>query len=312
MHTCTESADCNGGECQCGVCTTPCEDTAACSQSGSACAGPGSAYFALQCGASSMVAGICVPEQLATTPARQMDATAPAPEMDAAVAPVPEMEAGIRPVPMMDAAPPFDGAVSPPPYVPPKHDAAVPVGDAGALAACDSFSDSRFAGGPAISFRNDILPIFGLSCTVSDCHSPTDHKAGLNLGYKCAYDANAKWKCTFPVVSNPDPVQAQPDDAQTVAAIYASLLAPSATVTGPLLVQRVKPGDPANSFLVLSLADKQNMRGYSCVNQDVSHESLPPACGVSMPQNQATFCDGTLQPRFDAVVRWIAQGALNN
>jgi hypothetical protein len=155
--------------------------------------------------------------------------------------------------------------------------------------------------------------MFGLSCVVSDCHSPRDQKAGLNLGNKCAYDANAKWKCTFPEFPDPsgDTSKPQPDDEATIAAIYASLLAPAFTVNGGL-VKRVVPGDPANSFLVLSLADKQNTRGYSCTNQDPSHESNPPPCGTFMPQNQDLFCDGAYQPRFDAVVRWIAQGARNN
>jgi hypothetical protein len=181
----------------------------------------------------------------------------------------------------------------------------------GPPATCDSFDDRHYANGPTISFRNDLLPMFGLSCVVSDCHSPRDHKAGLNLGNKCAYDANAKWKCTFPILPDSDTTKPQPLDAQTIADVYASLLAPAATVNGGF-VKRVVPGDPANSFLVLSLADKQNTRGYSCTNQDASHESSPPPCGVAMPQNQDSFCVGAFQTRFDAVVRWIAQGAKNN
>ena len=182
--------------------------------------------------------------------------------------------------------------------------------DAG-LASCTQLSDPRGGTGPAVSFRNDILPIFGLSCVTSDCHAPQDARAGLNLGYKCAYDPNAKWKCTFPAQSNPDPTVAQADDDATIAAVYANLLAPARTVAGGV-VDRVKAGDPANSFLVLKLADQQNSRGYTCFNQDPSHESDPPPCGVSMPQGGDLFCSGNSRVKFDAVVAWIAQGAPNN
>jgi hypothetical protein len=77
-------------------------------------------------------------------------------------------------------------------------------------------------------------------------------------------------------------------------------------------VKRVVPGDPANSFLMLKLADQQNSKGYTCMNTDPSHETNPGPCGVSMPQNQDPYCGGTYRPRFDAIAAWIAQGAPNN
>jgi hypothetical protein len=184
------------------------------------------------------------------------------------------------------------------------------VRDAG-LASCTQLSDPLGGRGSAVSFRNDILPMFGLSCVTSDCHSPQDYRAELNLGFKCAYDATAKWKCTFPAQSNPDPTMPQQDDAHAIDAIYMGLMQPSTTVQSQT-VYRVKPGDPENSFLVLKLADQQNSRGYSCVNQDPSHESNPPPCGVSMPQGGDPFCTGSAQTRFNAIVAWIAQGAPNN
>ncbi|HVW30484.1 MAG TPA: hypothetical protein VHC69_34240 [Polyangiaceae bacterium] len=184
------------------------------------------------------------------------------------------------------------------------------VADAG-VASCTQLSDPLGGKGTPVSFRNDVLPIFGLSCVTSDCHSPQDQKAGLNLGHKCGYDANAKWKCTFPSQPNADPTQPQPDDEQTVADVYASLLAPSSTVKSPT-VYRVKPGDPENSFLVLSLANQQNSRGYACVDQDPSHETDPLPCGASMPQGSDPFCAGASQPKFATIVAWIAQGAPNN
>jgi len=186
-----------------------------------------------------------------------------------------------------------------------------PVSTDAGLAGCTQLMDPLGGAGLAMSFRNDILPIFGLSCVTSDCHAPQDARAGLNLGYKCSYDANAKWKCTFPAESNPDPTVPQADNDATIAAVYANLLAPARTVAGGI-VDRVKASDPANSFLVLKLADQQNSRGYACFNQDPSHESNPLPCGVSMPQGTDPLCSGTSRARFDAVVAWIAQGAPNN
>jgi hypothetical protein len=231
------------------------------------------------------------------------------------IAPTSPSGGGMVPTSPQDAgsvpSPPRDGGglssvPQPPDAAPPD-----PVQTGTGLANCTSLTDPRGGKGPAISFRNDILPIFGLDCVTSDCHDPQYVRAGLYLGHNCAYDANAKWKCSFPSNPNPDPVQPQPDDEQTVAAVYAGLLAPAQTVTSPT-VYRVKPGDPENSFLVLSLANQQNSRGYMCVNQDPSHEVQPPPCGVQMPQNQDSFCTGISQPRFDAIVEWIAQGAPNN
>src|SRR5205814_366608 len=132
--------------------------------------------------------------------------------------------------------------------------------------------------------RQDILPIVAFACTLSSCHSPRNSKAGLNLGNRCAFDMNAKWKCTFPSAPQDpnDLTKPAPDDEPTVAAVYASITAPSKTVNGGA-VMRVKPADPANSFLVLKLADQQNSRGFACTNQDPSSENPPSPCGTSMP-----------------------------
>jgi hypothetical protein len=185
---------------------------------------------------------------------------------------------------------------------------------AGVGTSCTDINYDAFkTGGEMMSFRNDLLPLFGLSCVVSDCHSPRDHKAGITLGNKCAFDANAKWKCTFPAAPDPsgDTSKPAPNDDATIALIYKDLLDPATTVIGAA-TKRVVPGDPANSFFLLKLANQQNAKGYTCMNQDPSHESNPPPCGVSMPQNQDLYCDGTYRARFNAVAYWIAQGAKNN
>jgi hypothetical protein len=194
-----------------------------------------------------------------------------------------------------------------------------PAGGAGAAPAgvgkdCTDINYDAFkTGGDMVSLRTDLLPMFGLSCVVSDCHSPHDHKAGLNLGNKCAYDANAKWKCTFPAAPDPsgDTSKPAPDDEALVQMIYSDLIGTASTVTTGN-VKRVVPGDPANSFFLLKLADQQNSKMYTCMNQDPSHESNPPPCGVSMPQNQDMYCGAANRERFNAFAYWIAQGAKNN
>ncbi len=165
-----------------------------------------------------------------------------------------------------------------------------------------------------VSFVNDILPMFGLSCVTSDCHNSADGtnvRAGLQLGHKCGYDATAKWKCTFPTAPmDPNDLGGKPapDDAATIAAVYMNLvMAPAKTVNGGT-VMRVKPGDPANSFLMQKLADKQNAMGYMCTNQDASHGTGAP-CGDSMPLNGDKWCDGTTRLKFDTIGQWIANGA---
>ena len=88
--------------------------------------------------------------------------------------------------------------------------------------------------------------------------------------------------------------------------------ASSSTVTDGS-VKRVAPNDPGNSFLILKLADQENSKGYTCMNQDPTHEDNPGPCGLSMPQGGATlYCEGTDRKKFDAIAAWIAQGAQKN
>ncbi|HVW30733.1 MAG TPA: hypothetical protein VHC69_35495 [Polyangiaceae bacterium] len=164
-----------------------------------------------------------------------------------------------------------------------------------------------------ISFTTDILPMFGLSCVTSDCHNSNEQapRAGLQLGHKCAYDATAKWKCTFPTTAPSDPTQPAPDDPTTVMAVYQSLMAPAETVMGAGMA-RVKPGDPYNSFLMLKLSDEENSRGLTCTNTDASHETNPGPCGVNMPQGSDPWCSGSDRAKFDAIGQWIANGAPMN
>jgi hypothetical protein len=189
-------------------------------------------------------------------------------------------------------------------------------GSGTAGADCAHIDFASYATAPKASFRQDVLPIFGLSCTTSDCHRPMDHRAGLILGYKCTPDTTAKWTCTFPTAptTDGDDTMPQPDDAATIAAVRASLLAPATTVDGGT-VARVSPMHPEKSFLLQKLAGTQNAQGYTCTNQDPSHPAtnmvLP--CGDTMPLlGGDPWCGGKSRARFDAIATWIAQGALDD
>lgn len=192
-------------------------------------------------------------------------------------------------------------------------------GAPGAVAAnadCTVIDAAAYASMLPVSFRDDVLPILGFSCTASDCHRPSDHRAGLILGFRCTPDPSAKWKCRFPAMptADMDDTQPQPDDASLVAMIRASLLAPATTVNGGA-VARVLPMHPEKSFLVQKLAGSQNAQGYACTNQDPSHDDVDPAtgkaapCGDAMPLRGDAWCQSSSRPRFDAIAAWIAQGA---
>jgi hypothetical protein len=181
----------------------------------------------------------------------------------------------------------------------------------GPVIACNT-DYARYQGdaGRMVSLRSDVMPVFGLSCTVSDCHNSHDKKSGLDLGWRCAYDA-VKRACIFPAVEDPNTPSTNPPKPLTeevVNAVYASLLADSATASG---VKQVVPGDPSRSFLLDKLAGTQNERGYTCTNQDPSREVNPVPCGDTMPQGADPTCEGS-PASFELIVRWITQGARNN
>ena len=190
-------------------------------------------------------------------------------------------------------------------------------GAAGAATAdCNHIDFPSYATAPPVSFRNDVMPLFGFQCTQSSCHRPRDHKAGLVLGYRCAPDPEAKWKCRFPTAptyiagsTSIDEMKEQPLDDATLAMVRASLLAPAETVDGKT-VARVAPMHPEASFLLQKVAGTQNAQGYECTNQDPRYSQDP--CGILMPLGGEPMCQGSYRPRFDALATWIAQGAPDN
>jgi hypothetical protein len=159
---------------------------------------------------------------------------------------------------------------------------------------------STLASEPPVSFKDDILPIFGLSCAGSDqCHNSVGKKAELFLGDKCTSDPAAKWKCSYPT----------PVPQTTIDQVHAALMGMSATAPAvPLVV----PSNPEGSFLMDKLADKQNDKGFTCEKQDNRAVGV---CGDLMPLN-SSFCgqnaSATSPLRFNAIATWIAQGALKN
>jgi hypothetical protein len=199
------------------------------------------------------------------------------------------------------------------------------VAGAAGPADCAHIDYASYATAPAVSLRNDVLPIFGFQCTQSSCHQPGAHKAELSLGYRCVPDMTSKWHCTFPATptfmagstTEIDVTQPQPLDAATATMVRANLLAPAKTVNGGG-TPRVVPMHPEKSFLVQKLADTQAMQGHSCTNQDprsspnAPGSDMPAPCGSFMPLNGELFCQGSYRARFDAIAAWITQGALDN
>jgi hypothetical protein len=184
---------------------------------------------------------------------------------------------------------------------------------------CANIDYAAYAAMPAVSFKNDVMPILAFSCTVSSaCHGVSSHKANLNLGYRCTYDKTVKWTCTYPTTptyidgstTDIDTTAPQPYDPAIASMVRTGLLAPATTVNGGT-VQRVAPMHPESSFIIEKLTDTQNSKGYTCTNQDPAYAPLD-SCGVFMPLNGNKWCESSERPRFDALATWIAQGALDN
>ncbi|HEX4478309.1 MAG TPA: hypothetical protein VH142_24675 [Polyangiaceae bacterium] len=202
---------------------------------------------------------------------------------------------------------------------------------------CANPDYSDLANTDPVSFTNDVMPIFGLSCTASDCHNYYDasrdatgaivagttpgFRAGLPLSPKCAVTGSgATLECAFPATapdpdpnaSNPMVSQPQPLGNAILGDVYSQLMAASTTAPA---VMRVVAGHPESSFLIDKLAGTQNTKNYVCMNQDSSHEPQPPLpCGVGMPQDTAGvafMCESTPDD-FSIIARWVAQGAKAN
>jgi hypothetical protein len=183
--------------------------------------------------------------------------------------------------------------------------------DGGAEAVLCDTDFTRVQGAARVSLRDDVMPVFGLSCVTNSCHlgAPATSAAHLYLGVRCKYDPGSL-QCVFPDAPDADPGKPQPLPQSIVDAVHEALLAPS--VTAPA-VWRVTPGDPGASFLVDKLAGTHNDRGYDCARAAQGDPREGP-CGAAMPLGGGTLClaGERGRKRFDTVVAWIAQGAPNN
>jgi hypothetical protein len=189
--------------------------------------------------------------------------------------------------------------------------AATGSGGAATTDACGLDFATLPANAPA-SLKDDLLPIFGLSCGGDSCHSAPTKKAGLYLGPKCDFDATVKWSCKFPAAPNPDTGSA-PVTQQVLDEVWASLMENAKTVTGPAPVKRVTPGSPQTSFIIDKTADKQNQRSYVCVNTDPKPGAAG-TCGEVMPLNGDPLCRSgkTGGTKYTAIAQWIKNGAQKN
>ena len=190
-------------------------------------------------------------------------------------------------------------------------------GGSGGAATCDT-DYAKSSTGADVSLKNDLFPVFGLSCTASECHNSRDKASALFLGWKCKFDGVLK-KCVFPAMvadgGANDVSQPQPLVQADVDAVHADLMAESKTAPG---VKRVDPGKPGASFLLDKLAGTENdpSKPYhaSCKNQAPTRTAANEVCGTHMPAVGKALCisGSTGQDKFNLFVRWVAQGAKNN
>lgn len=168
--------------------------------------------------------------------------------------------------------------------------ALVTIGAAGSvLSACSSessgdeapicFDYSGYDGAsPAVSFKADVLPIMSRSCGLSgSCHGGG---ASLAQGF-------------FAPSSS--------DGAPTAAEATAMFDALYGTARHAQGMARVKPGAPAESFLMYKLDGDFTCAGLTCADD-------AEGCGDTMPQGSHLLA---LSER-DTIRRWIAQGAVSD
>ncbi len=142
---------------------------------------------------------------------------------------------------------------------------------------CPVPPDQFDAAGPSPSFADDVHPILLRSCALVLCHTDwEDPPQGLIFGS----------------ADQPSTPALRQDVAD-------QLLSPAAEAPG---LQRVEPGDPTRSYLMLKMDGCQNSSGLACIGTTLPDKP----CGDSMPQ--------MLPPRpareRDLIRRWIADGAV--
>ena len=182
------------------------------------------------------------------------------------------------------------------------------------------FDYSSFDGtGPEVSLKNDLLAdkpptggstklgIFRRACNfASDCHGREAGEAGLYLGPPSTNTSSQN------IAISPEDITDMLEGGQPITLLDGGMSdpvprgiinVPSKTLPSMVLV---KPGDPANSFLMRKV--DSCFEGLSgCTPQATETESGHP-CGDRMPQGSKTLCEDER----NMIRRWIAQGAKNN
>jgi len=138
---------------------------------------------------------------------------------------------------------------------------------------CTDFSD--VSGSP--SFKDDVIPIFSLSCALSaSCHQTPSGKEDLILGQAMADG---------------------PPDQSLIDQVHGLIVGADATESA---LPRVDAGNPSGSWLLLKMA---------CGQEELtSHE--PMCTGTCQPMPPPT--GGLDAERVNTVAAWIASGAPNN
>jgi hypothetical protein len=163
---------------------------------------------------------------------------------------------------------------------PPSGESMTP--DAGS---CDRALALRSRTTPLVTFEQDIVPLFGLSCNFGDCHMGTARRGQLRLGPKCHLDSGTG-KCVF---ESNEPTSA------TLDGVYQNLL--DANVQGGKM-RRVEPGSVSRSFLMLKLSGCQDESPDATGCTD---------CGEAMPPSLTLW---EFSPdRYELLARWVSDGA---
>lgn len=153
-----------------------------------------------------------------------------------------------------------------------------------ATGGCVDYGDGSLFTGP-VSFANDVMPVFQVSCNFGACHSSEaiNPQEGLALGPPCGG--------AFDGACPREPTQSEIDAA------HAAVVGVDAVRAAMPLVE---PANPAQSFLMVKLE-------YSDFDACPSLDCGSLGCGVRMPQGASLDA-----PRLAVVRTWIRDGAANN
>jgi len=157
---------------------------------------------------------------------------------------------------------------------------------------CTSFDYSTYAAGSKqVSFKSDVVPIFGTACAFAACHTLEQNPmGGLYLGPN-VNNTQDELTATPPFY---------PPDAATLAKIHGGLVGAKAKLAVAMLL--VQPGRPKDSFLMHKIDGDQGCVHIACNPIDTGE------CGETMPQrNSALDRDASTTIR-----DWITQGATDD